>query len=79
LLGSEEELVAIEQSEGAQMALGDEPDLALGVGQHEIAFAGLRGIIHAQHFVDELGIEAGVFDGMRAGNSAGFEWVKLDI
>src|ERR1039457_1819632 len=77
-VGYEEEFVGIEQGEGAQMSLGNEPDLSIGVGPDEIAFAGLRWVVHAEHFVDELRIETGILDGVGAGDGAGFEWVELD-
>jgi hypothetical protein len=78
LVGSEEEFVGIEQGVGAQMSLGDEPDLPIGIGQDEVALAGFRGVVHAKHFVDELRIETGILDRMRAGDRTGFEWLELD-
>lgn len=78
-LAGEEEVVGVEEFVGEEVALGDEPDLALGIGEDEVALAGLGGVVHAEDFVDVVGVEAGVFDGVGAGDAAGVDGVDFDV
>jgi len=65
LLARQEKLIAVEQRERPQVALGDVPDLALRVGHDKIALAGHRRVVGAEHFIDEGGVEMGFVDWMR--------------
>lgn len=61
------------------MALRDEPDLPLGVGDHEIAFAGFAGVVHAKDFIDIGWVEMAVIDWMRVGLARAFEGVDFNV
>ena len=75
----EEEFVRVDQLVRKQVPLGDEPDLASRVGEDEIALAGFGGVVHAEDFVDESGIEVGIFDGVGVRGVRAFEGVDLDV
>src|SRR5207248_5781389 len=53
----DEEFIRINQLIGPHVPLRDEPDLPLGVGQHQIAFGRFRRVVNSQHFVNQLWIE----------------------
>jgi hypothetical protein len=59
--------------------LGDEPDLPLGISDHEIALAGFAGVVHAQDFIDVVRVEMAVADGMRVGLTRAFKGVDFDV
>ena len=61
------------------MPLRNEPDLPLGVGEHEIAFAGFAWVVHAEDFVDVVRVKMALIDGVRMGRVGAVEGVNLHV
>jgi len=74
-----EHLVRVDQPVRPQVPLRHEPDLPLRVGQHHVAFAGFRRVVHPQNFVDQRWIEMRIVYRMRPGNEPALLRVNLDV
>ena len=73
-----EEFVRVDQLVRQQVPLGDEPDLAAGIGEDKIALAGFGGVVHPQHFVDQRRIKVSIVNRVRVWCVGGFKRVYLD-